>query len=86
LGKVMHDRDDDITHEPLPRRWVDLIHFLDEQERKIDEDRTHASTTDPDAKLYRKSSNVAAKLCFIGHVSNGTEPVTRIGVEELTIP
>jgi transposase len=28
---------------------------------------THASTTDPDAKLYRKSSNTAAKLCFIGH-------------------
>src|ERR1700759_1053743 len=27
---------------------------------------THASTTDPDAKLYRKSSNVAAKLCFTG--------------------
>ena len=28
---------------------------------------THASTTDPDAKLYRKSSNTAAKLCYIGH-------------------
>jgi hypothetical protein len=28
---------------------------------------THASTTDPDAKLYRKSNNTAAKLCFIGH-------------------
>jgi transposase len=28
---------------------------------------THASTTDPDAKLYRKSANTAAKLCFIGH-------------------
>lgn len=28
---------------------------------------THASTTDPDAKLYRKSSNTTAKLCFIGH-------------------
>ena len=28
---------------------------------------THASTTDPDAKLYRKSNNAAAKLCFIGH-------------------
>jgi len=28
---------------------------------------THASTTDPDAKLYRKTSNTAAKLCFIGH-------------------
>ena len=34
LGKVLHDQDDDITHEPLPKRWVDLIHFLDEQERK----------------------------------------------------
>jgi len=28
---------------------------------------THASTTDPDAKLYRKSNHAAAKLCFIGH-------------------
>jgi transposase len=28
---------------------------------------THASTTDPDAKLYRKSYNQAARLCYIGH-------------------
>jgi hypothetical protein len=28
---------------------------------------THASTTDPDAKLYRKGSGQAAKLSFIGH-------------------
>src|SRR6201991_1598802 len=28
---------------------------------------THASTTDPDARLYRKSYDQAAKLCFIGH-------------------
>ena len=28
---------------------------------------THASTTDPDAKLYRKSSNTAARLSYIGH-------------------
>jgi hypothetical protein len=34
LGKLLHDQDDDITHEALPKRWVDLIHFLDEQERK----------------------------------------------------
>jgi hypothetical protein len=34
LGKVMHDQDEGITQEPLPKRWVDLIHFLDEQERK----------------------------------------------------
>ena len=31
LGKVMHHQDEDITKEPLPKRWVDLIHFLDEQ-------------------------------------------------------
>jgi hypothetical protein len=34
LGKLLHDQDDGIKHEPLPKRWVDLIHFLDEQERK----------------------------------------------------
>ena len=28
---------------------------------------THESTTDPDAKLYRKSNNAAAKLSYIGH-------------------
>src|SRR5438552_4725059 len=28
---------------------------------------THASTTDPDAKLYRKGSGQAAKLCYMGH-------------------
>jgi len=28
---------------------------------------THASATDPDAKLYRKGNNQAAKLCYMGH-------------------
>ena len=28
---------------------------------------THASTTDPDAKLYRKGNKQGAKLCFMGH-------------------
>lgn len=28
---------------------------------------THASTTDPDARLYRKGSGKEAKLCFLGH-------------------
>ena len=28
---------------------------------------THASTTDPDARLYRKGNGKEAKLCFIGH-------------------
>ncbi len=29
---------------------------------------THASTTDPDARLYRKSAGTAAVLCFMGHI------------------
>jgi transposase len=29
---------------------------------------THASTTDPEARLYRKSNNTAASLCFAGHL------------------
>lgn len=28
---------------------------------------THASTTDPDARLYRKGRGKEAKLCFMGH-------------------
>ena len=29
---------------------------------------THASTTDPDALLYRKGPGMEARLCFVGHV------------------
>jgi transposase len=29
---------------------------------------THESTTDPDARLFRKSSNTAATLCYSGHL------------------
>ena len=34
IGKVLRAQNDDITHEPVPTRWVDLIHYLDEQERR----------------------------------------------------
>jgi len=30
--------------------------------------KTHASTTDPDARLYRKGKGKPAQLCFMGHV------------------
>jgi len=29
---------------------------------------THASTTDPDARLYRKAAGKESRLCFMGHV------------------
>lgn len=30
---------------------------------------THASTTDPDSRLYRKAAGREAKLCYMGHVT-----------------
>ena len=40
---------------------------------------THASTTDPDARLYRKGRGKEAKLCFIGHglMENRSRPSGR---------
>src|SRR5579862_2000428 len=35
------------------------------QDRKND---THASTTDPDARLYRKSNHTEARLAYLGHL------------------
>jgi len=39
LGKALHVHIDDIAREPLPHRWVDLIHHLNEQERRRSEHR-----------------------------------------------
>jgi transposase len=36
------------------------------QEKRSNE--THASTTDPDARLYRKADGRESRLCFMGHV------------------
>jgi transposase len=36
------------------------------QQRKND---THASTTDPDSRLYRKAAGREAKLCYMGHTT-----------------
>lgn len=47
-----HDRDDDGSN-------------FHSQKRKND---THASTSDPDAKLYRKAAGREARLSYMGHV------------------
>ena len=33
VGKALHERLEYDVHEPLPERWVDLIHYLNEKER-----------------------------------------------------
>ena len=42
----------DITREPLPRRWVDLIHHLDEQERERSEDQRSETISPSQVKLH----------------------------------
>jgi hypothetical protein len=53
LGKALHVHDSDIAQAPLPRRWVDLIRHLDEQERRRSQaqhPRTTAEPLEADAK------------------------------------
>jgi len=53
--------------EPMPRNTRTHrnteVDFRGERRSNV----THASTTDPDARLYKKSPGTGAKLCFIGH-------------------
>jgi hypothetical protein len=34
IGKRLRKESEEVAQAELPRRWVDLIHYLDEQERK----------------------------------------------------
>jgi hypothetical protein len=33
IGRALHQQLEQDVHEPLPERWVELIHFLNEKER-----------------------------------------------------
>ena len=33
LGELLHDQFNEIAAQPLPERWVELIHHLNQQER-----------------------------------------------------
>ena len=43
LGKALHAHWDATAHEPLPRRWIELIQHLNEQERKQSEPQPEAT-------------------------------------------
>ena len=34
IGTVLRVKDEDLGRDPLPERWVELIHYLDEKERR----------------------------------------------------
>jgi hypothetical protein len=38
LREKLHAQFDEVSHEPLPRRWAELIRHLDEQERRQTKD------------------------------------------------
>ena len=40
IAKRLRTTSEDVAREPLPKRWVDLIKYLDEQERCSRERRT----------------------------------------------
>jgi transposase len=54
----------DATGEPPDDPGNPTVNFRRERRRNA----THASTTDPDAKLYRKGAGRAATLGYLGHV------------------
>jgi hypothetical protein len=55
LGKAFHLYADDIAREPLPQRWVDLIRYLDEQERKrSDGQKSDDQKAEPERKNQRR--------------------------------
>ena len=83
LGKLLHHHDDAITHEALPKRWVDLIHFLDEQERKTSS-RSQAAAGEqfPLAEAQRAVANQEKVLRELMRTEEPTAEATAL-LEEL---
>ena len=44
IGKMLHAHFDEVVDEPLPKRWVDLIKYLNEQEREDEARRQRQKT------------------------------------------
>jgi transposase len=55
---------DDTAQQPPDDPGNPTVNFHGEQRRND----THESTTDPEARLYRKGNGQEAKLCFMAHV------------------
>ncbi|MCB2038982.1 MAG: IS5 family transposase, partial [Ottowia sp.] len=56
-------RKDGFDEPPLPGRNGERNFRRDKRPNE-----THASTTDPDARLFRKGDGQSSRLCFMGHV------------------
>ena len=47
IGKMLHAHFDEMVDEPLPKRWVDLIKYLNEKEREDEARRQRQKTVQP---------------------------------------
>jgi hypothetical protein len=57
LRTRLRDHFDDIAREPLPQRWVDLIHFLNERDREQVEAQRHQAADLAAAEAYILQAN-----------------------------
>jgi len=53
LGQALRARGEDVAHCPLPRRWVDLIAYLNEREMAEREGSRDAMAGDPAGRKDR---------------------------------
>ena len=61
--KSLKSRDDNPDDQSPPTAGRNPEAYFRGQKRS---NATHASTTDPDARLYRKGPGMEARLCFLG--------------------
>jgi hypothetical protein len=54
VGEVLRTQNDGFTNAPLPERWVDLIHYLNEKERRRSE--TPKPEAEPSGRRRPKSN------------------------------
>jgi hypothetical protein len=61
---------DAVVHQAKLRRYTSSDHFSVDGTllQAWASNKTHTSTTDPEAMLFRKSNNTAAELSFMGHL------------------
>ena len=52
IAKRLRDDGVNVTREALPRRWVDLIHYLDEEEGKRER---RQAETEPRGRRHRSN-------------------------------
>jgi hypothetical protein len=63
ITRAIHNQFQEIAHEPLPRRWVDLIHHLDAQERKGPE--RPEAVTEPSTSEDRQAASERTALMAV---------------------